>query len=495
MCEFCEDKRFSRRRLLRGIAASLALAGIPMSWLRAAEAGFQTDAVAVYHPPGFAFEEAPDSIEEEWSDIEEYFQAYHTAMRGPPKADLYGLAVANQVLGLIVNNPDYIKRAGGLYQLHAQSSGSDKERDCALAGMRYCAQILTGAFAPGTEFKGAVSRPVVSRIPPPASPFKTIVLGNSSIQVTSASHIKTQVDRVTRDWLLAFQPSGVPWSSRSGRFFGSHEGARLADIVKFSAAKVTPVWGLTAQKIGESWYAPDASGAPAFEMSPDKVREYPSGILLDTHTAIVNDTHGISALAWDAGDATLVVGCGDHRGKMDAAYYLAKRGIDVYVPTDRLLGQLIGADTKGTIVGSAPVKPNALGAEIGNQPVAIGMDELIVVSYAAPVYPLQYYDTPLRYFRALGEYLGRPFRLMAVAVEEYGYAVPVVEAARDRGANVIGIRIKSQKEHDAVAAWLRESGSHRAILFHTAAYKEGYSLFAQFPDQTSFGDIHPEYRM
>lgn len=70
--------------------------------------------------------------------------------------------------------------------------------------------------------------------------------------------------------------------------------------------------------------------------------------------------------------------------------------------------------------------------------------------------------------------------------------MPVVEAARDHDAKVIGIRVRSQKEHDTVAAWLGEDRLHRAILLHTAAYKEGYALFQEFPRQTSFGDIHPE---
>ena len=92
---------------------------------------------------------------------------------------------------------------------------------------------------------------------------------------------------------------------------------------------------MKATKIGDTWYAPDADCSPRFEISEDKVNNFPSTIVVDDHTAIVNDTHGISAIAWDALDASLVVGCGDHRGKMDAAYYLADRGVNVYVPFDR----------------------------------------------------------------------------------------------------------------------------------------------------------------
>ena len=153
----------------------------------------------------------------------------------------------------------------------------------------------------------------------------------------------------------------------------------------------------------------------------------------------------------------------------------------------------IGARMTGTIVGSAPIKKTATGAEIGNQPVTIDASETIVVSNAAPHYPLQYYDTPYRYFTALGSYMGKRLRLIDVQVTEYGKATNVVDAVRQVGAKVLGIRAKSALEHDAVAGWLKEDSSRRAILFHTAAYRDGYALFAEFPTQTSFGDVRPVF--
>jgi len=223
------------------------------------------------------------------------------------------------------------------------------------------------------------------------------------------------------------------------------------------------------------------------------VNNYPSTIVIDDHTAIVNDTHGISAIAWDALDADLVVGCGDHKGKMDAAYYLAERGVDVWVPTDLFLGLLMGARTRATIIGSAPARKSGDGAVIGNQPVAIDVDEPIVVSNSAGRYPLWYYDTPYRYFKALAEFAGKPLRITPVEVMQYGKADVVVDEARRMGAKVIGIRVKSAVEHDAVARWLSEDRSRRAILFHTAVYPDGYKLFFEFPQQSSFGDIHPAF--
>ena len=152
----------------------------------------------------------------------------------------------------------------------------------------------------------------------------------------------------------------------------------------------------------------------------DKVENYPSTIVVDDHTAIVNDTHGISAVAWDALDASLVIGCGDHPGKMDAAYYLADRGVNVYVPFDRYIGLLIGARTKATVIGSAPIKKIPDGAEIGNQTVTIDIDEPIVVSNASRHYPLWYYETPYRYFTLLGDYIKRPLKITDVQVTKYG---------------------------------------------------------------------------
>jgi hypothetical protein len=490
VCETCH-RRLNRRDLLK--LAGLAAAACPPGLARAAEIMFPTEGLAVYHPHDFNFEEAPDSIEEEWSDIQDYYQAYFEALRGESKTSAYGMAIANQVIGIVRNDPDYIKRAGGFYTLHRDHTSDDKERQLAADAIAYCRYLLTGDYPTPSSAIERVEPVSYVKKPGPTGPFKKIVLGKSVIHVTRDFLVKSQVDRVTRDWLLAFQPTGRPWQSANGLLFYSHEGARLTEITSYSGARLVPVWGMKATKVGKNWYAPDETGTLRFQISPDKIREYPSTIVLDERHVIVNDTHGISALAWDSADANLVVGCGDHKGKMDAAYHLATKGIDVYVPTDRLLGLLIGADVKGTIIGSAPVKPVAGGAEIGNQPIEIDPEEEIVVSNAIAVYPLQYYDTPLRYFRALGEYCGRQLKITDVAVEEYGYAVPVVDTARDRNARLIGIRVKSVKEHDAVAAWLKEDARHRAVLFHTAAYKDGYKLFGEFPNQTSFGDIHPEF--
>jgi hypothetical protein len=111
----------------------------------------------------------------------------------------------------------------------------------------------------------------------------------------------------------------------------------------------------------------------------------------------------------------------------------------------------------------------------------IDINEPIVVSNASQRDPLWYYDTPYRYFNLLRDYVRKPLKITDVQVTEYGKATNVVDAARQAGARVLGIRVKSQQEYDAVSAWLKEDSARRAVLFHTAGYSPGYKLFAEFP--------------
>jgi hypothetical protein len=451
------------------------------------------DAAAVFPPPGYDFATASAFIRGEYGSIEDFYQAYFDGMTGSPPDGDYGLALANQIIGLVRNDPTYISRAGALFALHRDATTDAKEKHLANLGFKYSEYLLTGNYPTAVGEQSSIATVQYVKDPPPTGDFKKIVLGRSVIRLNNNALIKTQVDRVTRDWMLAFHVKGEPWKLRSDDLFASHEGARLTELFQFTGARIAPVWGMKATKIGDKWYAPDASGAPRFEISEDKVNNFPSTIVVDDHTAIVNDTHGISALAWDALDSSLVVGCGDHRGKMDAAYYLADRGVNVYAPFDRFMGFLIGARTKATIIGSAPIKKTQVGAEIGNQPVAIEVDEPIIVSNAPSRYPLQYYDAPYRYFTLLRNYIGKPLKIIDVPVAEYGKAANVVQAARQAGARVLGIRVKSSEEHTAVADWLKEDASHRAVLFHTAGYNDRAKLFSEFPSQTTFGDIRPAF--
>jgi len=79
---------------------------------------------------------------------------------------------------------------------------------------------------------------------------------------------------------------------------------------------------------------------------------------------------------------------------------------------------------------------------------------------------------------------------MTVEIDEYGRADKIIERAQKEKVRAIGTRVTSKEEYKAVSRWLRVDKSHRAILFHSAVYPEGYKLFFEFPTQTTFGDIN-----
>ncbi len=434
-----------------------------------------------------------DAITEEDESVEEFCNETRRTIDLPGPESTYGLALANLTLGLVDEDPLHIVNAKALFSADSEIAKDPREREASKYAVAYTDSILSGKFAAADDTRDRVEHVQLKKSGPPTTNFHKIIIGKTAIRVTSKTRIKTQVDRVVRDWLQAVNVKAAPWGYSKDALVQSHEGEKISEILAFTNATVVPVWGTRAKKFGEDWYAPDADGVYRFEISEDKVNNFPSTILIDDRTAIINDTHGISGIAWDSLDADLAIGCGDHIGKMEAAYYLADRGVNVYVPTDRFLGILMGTHTKGLVIGSAPVKKDPEGAVIGDQPISIDVTEPIVVSTTNGHYPLQYYDTPNRYFHALQEYIGKPLKITPVEVKKYGHATNVVDEARKSGAKVLGIRVKSKEEHDAVYSWLKEDNSRRAVLFHTAVYPDGYKLFFEFPKQTSFGDIYPQF--
>ena len=409
--------------------------------------------------------------------------------------DYYGYALACLTRGIITGQTFYILEAKNILSFLASSSCEPREREISGLGVKYMENLLEGNFASAGQEKIEVFR-IESPKEKIREKGQKLVLGKSFIKIKCGAIIKSQVDRVTRDWLSGFNPASSPFSFSALRLVPWHEGARIKEIVQYTQAQVFPVWGTKVKKIGQSWYAPDEKGIFRFPVPEDKIYYYPTNFVLDQETVIINDTHGINTIAWDAEGADLVVGCGDHPGKIEAAYYLAQKGLNVYMPADRFLSLLIGIKTKGKIIGTAPVKKTDDGAVIGNQPVVFDIHEPIVVCFSetSEDYALPYYDTPLRYFRALEEYLNLSLNIIPVRVPADGRADVVVTKARKLGVKIIGIRIRYPQEHDALAAWLRENKERRAILFHSAIYDPGYRLFFEFPDQTSFGDINPIFQ-
>jgi len=448
------------------------------------------EAASVHVPEDFHF---ADAITEEDESVDQFCNETRHSIAEPGPQTTYGLALANLTLGLVDEDPKFILIARGLFSADAEVAKDPREQKVAKLAVAYTDAILSDKIAKGDDTRDRLEPIQIKKYPPPTTAFRRIIIGKTAIRVKQNTRIKTQVDRVVRDWLQSSNIKVSPWSYSRDHLNPSHEGKKISEILALTNVSVVPVWGTRAKKFGESWYAPDADGVYRFEISEDKVENFPTTILIDDETAIINDTHGISGIAWDSLDADLVIGCGDHKGKMEAAYYLADRGVNVYVPTDRFLGMLMGTRTKGLVVGSAPVKKDPEGAVIGDQPISIDVNEPIVVSTTNGHYPLQYYDTPNRYFHALQEYIGKPLNITAVEVKQYGHATNVVEEARKLGVKLLGIRVKSKEEHDAVYSWLKEDASRRAVLFHTAVYPDGYKLFFEFPKQTSFGDIYPQF--
>ena len=453
-------------------------------------AGPETNASHVEWPPGFDF---ASSIDAEGYSPEDFYLTYEYDLENDWDRSPYGMALTNLTLGLEQKDAALLAKAKSLFLDSYSASNDQSQKRLAKLGAAYVDDLLNKRFVVGEATDDKVMPVVIKKGPPPKPGFKHIILGLSAIHVSKETKIKTQVDRVTRDWLQGFSIKNAPWSLNVDQVSTWHEGMKIRELVALSGARASSVTGTLARRFGDEWYAQDAEGRFRFQIAEDKILNFPTNFVIDDRTVVINDTHGISALAWGATDANLVIGCGDSVGKMEAAYYLAEKGVDVYTPTDRLIGLLIGSEGKGTIVGAAPVKKSEDGAVIGDQPIVIDVDEPIVVSSTKGHYPLQYYDTPYRYFKALENYIQEPLKIVPVEVKQYGHADVVVDEARRMGANLIGIRVWGKEEHDVVAAWLSESTKHRAVLFHSAVYPQGYRLFSEFPKQTSFGDIHPQF--
>lgn len=324
-----------------------------------------------------------------------------------------------------------------------------------------------------------------------------IVVGSSYIKVSPGEKVVTQVDRVIRDKASHYnmnvspdhRPSDpselVPWM----------EGARVRELMEYANVTVIPATNVTVKKINGSYFAPDDKGNFIFKVDVSKLDPLHS-IRIDKNTWKEIDTHGMNVLVPTAinNNASLVIGCGDHPGKAAAEAYLAEHGIDCYAPCDRFTSDIMPYKGPGIILGSAPIRPlkNGEGAIIGAQPVYFRVDEKIVVQTTTKAYPDQYCDTPYRYFTNLESKYGVDLNLDVVNASA-GKAYKVVEKAREDGANVIGVRVLNEKDKKPVEEWLKEDKNHRAILFHSAPYKAGYSLFFEFPYQVAGQDPAPKF--
>ena len=121
----------------------------------------------------------------------------------------------------------------------------------------------------------------------------------------------------------------------------------------------------------------------------------------------------------------------------------------------------------------------------------IGGQEPIVVEDTRQIFPIQYYDSGARYFRRLSQFV--PLHLDYVQVGDSNQIERVLERAQQIKATAVAVRVFTNVESDALRAWLASSPEHRAILFHSGLYPFAQPLFTEFPQQVTFGDLHPKF--
>ncbi|MGH9603025.1 MAG: hypothetical protein ACRD24_11625 [Terriglobales bacterium] len=375
--------------------------------------------------------------------------------------------------------------------------------ECGLDTRRYFGRAAEAAEQSGLKSEAATLRAFAGQQPPrfgdveirtnltiPPHP-KSMVLGESRIRLEPGMRVGTQVDRVMRDWVSA----QMKWSASDQPvprpLIEYHEGALVKRMLELVEVQVLPLPGALVARKDDKWYALDEQGVFRFHVLDDKMR-YPT-----THVAgnsgWVEDTHGISAMVPQAVEqrVQLVVGCGDSEGEIKAAYHLASLGVHVFIPGDRYADELLGYDAPGVILGGAPIHKVGDHVVIGSQPVRFELTETIIVQDTKKTFPMQYYDAPARYFRALARHV--QLQLVFVDVDAPDEIRRILDRAKEARARAVAVRVMTEWEDAALRGWLGASRQHRAILFHSSLYPYAQKLFADFPAQVTFGDLHPRF--
>ncbi len=327
-----------------------------------------------------------------------------------------------------------------------------------------------------------------------------ITLGESSFTLTKDDILVSQVDRVTRDWLSSQLQD--PQSEHLLTVFsenydvediGWHEGGRISQYKNAINLTHIPVTGTIVRKINDTWYAPNEQGIFMFDVPIDKI-EYPTTRFLREDLALIIDTHGVNMLVEQAieNNATVVIGCCDHIGKIKAALYLNEKGIKVICNTDKYLPLALGQTS--TTLGSAPFKEEENTLVFGNQTITFSITEKIIVLNAIEDYGLSYYATPTIYFTHLQEQTLLPLNLTFVTITNYNQLQLLVDKAHEENAHVIAARVYNKNDFNVLSFWLEESTENRIILFHSEAYPYGYLLLRNYPQQVTFDDLMLELR-
>ena len=326
-----------------------------------------------------------------------------------------------------------------------------------------------------------------------------VTIGESHFTLTSEDILVSQVDRVTRDWLSSQLQD--PQSEHLLTVFsenydveniGWHEGGRITQYKQAINITHIPVTGTLVRKINGTWYAPNEQGVFMFDVPIDKI-EYPTTRYLREDLALIIDTHGVNMLVEQAikNNATVVMGCCDHIGKIKAALYLNEKGIKVICNTDKYLPLALG-QTNQTL-GSAPFKERDDTLLFGNQTITFGINEKIIVLNITQDYGISYYATPTIYFTHLQQQTLLPFNMTYVTITGYGQMQNIVDTAHQENAHMIAARVYDESDYTALSTWLEESSGNRIMLFHSEAYPYGYLLLRNYPEQVSFDEMMPSF--
>ncbi len=444
---------------------------------------------------------------------EDLVETYSTREYADPLID----AERHLILGRVTHDEESLCKAYVAFRdareedprrrLLAAESAAFLSGDCGADPLAAFRKAADAAASAGDAFKAGVYRSVAAgtfqprfasqeitttSLEPPPENADGYLLGASSIHVPDGARIVMQAERTVRDWLsYQLQDDLSTDSTGSAQLLGWMEGARMQDLMQAAAVEAYPVRGVLAVQRDDAWYVADELGTFRFEVLLDKV-QYASTRIYGS-LALLLDTHGIAVLQRAAvlGHADLVVGCGDHPSKMQAAYRLARQGIPVWFPTDRFAGDVLGHDAGATLLGSAPVRRQGNGAIIGDTPVEFRLAEKLIVQDSDARGNARYYDSASRYFRRLAQYVALDLEFQEV--DGPGQSARIVKRARDTAATAVALRIASAEDAVPLREWLRESPANRAVLFHSVAYPEGAALFRDFAGQVTFGDPRPRW--
>ncbi len=332
---------------------------------------------------------------------------------------------------------------------------------------------------------------------------KEIIIGKSKIIFPYESIVGTQVDRVIRDihWENSAYDERVnifkfPKKKQLVPYMEGRLSGILMDYANVKIVGLLPTYAI--KKNDGFYYADNGQGEFSFKICPSKT-EYKTA-LFNNNNGIFIDTHGFNMVAGNAirinklTKLDLVIACMDLPSKAQAALYLAKNGINCYGPCDRFASELMGYKddfpNAKTIIGTAPIRRHKQGAVIGDQSICFSSNENIVIQTTDKPYPDQYCDTPDRYFTKLNKRYNLNLSLIRVSTKA-GEAYKVIKEAKRLNVSLIGVRVWDEEDYISVSNWLKENFDNRTVLFHSAIYEHGYSMFFNFPKQTSFGDLSP----